>query len=296
MNTHIAYSDESNWNSGRFRTIALISMEKQYHEDIINKLSSAIADSDVTEFKWKNLNGAKQRFLAEKKIRIFFNLLDEQKIRLDSIIWDINDTRHALQGRDDVQNLARMYYHLLRTAFKLKWQDAAIWKFIPDKFSDINWKELFEILNNVSVTIEGNEFNLENDQLFENNNEFGIYLKKHFHIHDISEGESKEEPLIQLADLFAGMCSFSWENYDKYELWLNQKDSMFESLFTMEHSKRDEERFKILKYFDDNCKNRKLYVSLKSHRGLISKDPKKPINIWKYVPQHEMDKAPTKIK
>lgn len=296
MYTHIAFSDESNWNSGRFRAISLITLKVEDVDSLNQTLNLLLASSGVSEFKWKNFNGAKQRFAAEKKINAFFAIHDINRIRLDVIVWDISDSRHSISGRDDAMNLAIMYYHLLNNVFKNRWPDNAIWKFIPDEHSEINWVDLQKILNTVSERIESlMEIPLEDSASWSEISDFVFSLRKYFHVYEIEQGNSSNQPILQMADLFAGLCCFSWEIYDKYELWLKIQDS---SLFTLTedltHSKRDKERFPLLKYFDDQCKSRKVRVSLKTNRGLMSMDPDRNINIWFYKPQHSKDKAPQK--
>ena len=45
----------------------------------------------------------------------------EKSIRIDSLMWDIDDSRHKISGRDDTANLCRMYHHLLRNVFLERW-------------------------------------------------------------------------------------------------------------------------------------------------------------------------------
>jgi len=59
-------------------------------------------------------------------------------------------------------------------------------------------------------------------------------------------------------------------------------------------SRSSQERFTVLKQFDEACKRRRLGVSLKSYNGLRTPDPRNPINFWMYEVQHPEDKAPQK--
>jgi hypothetical protein len=125
--------------------------------------------------------------------------------------------------------------------------------------------------------------------LRESFSEFGIVR--------IEPNDSKEEPLIQLADFFAGLAVYSRARYDHYDKWKNhgtRQSKLFEDtpISPIMISKADQERCFILNYFNYNCKRKKLGVSLKTNKGLRSFDPTKPVNFWWYVPQHETDKAP----
>lgn len=59
-------------------------------------------------------------------------------------------------------------------------------------------------------------------------------------------------------------------------------------------SKSDLVRFYLLNHFDEECKKRKLGVSIKEKGYLHTFNPENPINFWNYEPQHGMDKAPTR--
>ncbi len=128
---------------------------------------------------------------------------------------------------------------------------------------------------------------------------FRLRLKLDFHVLQISEACSAETPLCQLADLFAGLGAFSHSAYPRYASWLcTQSGQMPLELglddAQVEPSKSDQERFTIMKHFDDECKKRKMHVGLKSSRGFKTHDPRQPINFWLYEPQHPDDKAPVK--
>lgn len=62
------------------------------------------------------------------------------------------------------------------------------------------------------------------------------------------------------------------------------------------YTETDQTRCFVLNEFKTLCKSYRLNISLESTRGLQTHDPNNPVNIWLYRPQHEMDKAPIKIK
>ena len=129
---------------------------------------------------------------------------------------------------------------------------------------------------------------------------FKVRLRREFGIEEIHPVLSGEYPLLQLADLFAGMAVFSRDKYDEYQHWLQDTSPQVrlfdEADASSNPSRSSRERFQVLKAFDDMCKDIKLGVSLKTKRGLWTPDPQNPINFWIYEPQHPEDKAPRKEK
>jgi hypothetical protein len=73
-----------------------------------------------------------------------------------------------------------------------------------------------------------------------------------------------------------------------------QKRILFPASSEKYYSKRDVERFHVIYHFDSLCKKNNLQVSLKTEKGFVSKNIDKPINFWRYIPQHAKDKAPIK--
>lgn len=125
-----------------------------------------------------------------------------------------------------------------------------------------------------------------------------LIMLSNFDVQVFETVESHECPLVQLADLFAGIAVFSGASYYEYEDWLRRKvgqTDMFKSQISPKLSHRERARFQVLKRFDEQCKKDRLGVSLKTHRRLRTLDGKKPLNFWLYQPQHECDVAPTRI-
>jgi hypothetical protein len=289
--THIAYTDESNWNTGRFRSIAMISFSITERESIIKSISKALSDSKISEFEWKKLVSAKYRFCAERFINATFCLVKGHQMRVDVLIWDTEDSRHKIFLRDDEANLARMYFHIFKNVLKNRWPDQAKWRLYPDEHSCINWDNLHESLSYTQLLYE-------NPGLFSSSN-YRMILRQVYAIEEIEESKSDEKPIVQLADLFAGMACFSRECYDIYKDWeiANSKELLLfhdEEKKELKFSNSQMERFPVLCQFNHDCKVNKMGVSLDSSNGLRTHDPKNPINFWWYEPQHELDKAPVK--
>ncbi|MDX1584062.1 MAG: DUF3800 domain-containing protein, partial [Thermoanaerobaculia bacterium] len=59
-------------------------------------------------------------------------------------------------------------------------------------------------------------------------------------------------------------------------------------------SRADKHRFRLLRAFDEVCKEHDLGVSLRRYGGLRSFHPSNPIDFWWWEPQGSYDKAPTR--
>lgn len=289
MFTHLAFSDESSYNEKRFRSLSMLTIEKNLKEKMETSIQKIYSESNVSILEWKKIESAKDRLCAIKVLDFLFPIFQQGNIKVDIIIWDIEDSRHNVEKRDDLENLKRMYYHLMRNTFKNRWKDSHKWMIVPDEFTAFDWGSIKDIISTQQYQYESID-----EDLFTDNNGFSFIMKNYFRIYDLQEGRSKEEIFLQVADLFAGMGAFSHKNYDKYEVWLLEKDSLFPINSDKVYSKRDIERFQVIYQFDNLCKRNKLQVSLKTEKGFVSKNFDKPINFWRYIPQHESDKAPVK--
>lgn len=289
--THVGFSDESNWNKGRFRSLGLVTLPLGVLDQLEKELQRLLKESGVNEFKWKNLTGAKERFAADKMCRFAIDKASAGKLRVDVLVWDIQDSRHEVRGRDDVANLQRMYYHLFRNVLRSRWPNDAVWGLYPDEHTAMDWETVKDCLDARSA-------NIEIEQSLFTRSTFRTRLEREFSIEEINASKSGEHVLLQLADLFAGLAVFSKDKYDDYQSWLKaaspQQLLFKEDAEVPNPSLSSKERFPVLKAFYEACKQRKLGVSLRKKCGLWTPDPKKPINFWLYEPQHPEDKAPSK--
>lgn len=283
--THIAFSDDSKHVDGRFNSLALVTSEYRNFSEMQHGILEILKDSGITdEFKWVKLKDAKYRLAARKMIDFIFK--NDDKLRVDILIWDLEDKRHkGIVSRDDAQNLVRMYYHLVSMTFSKKWQiDNARWEWYPDKQSDVDWNTLQDCIQNKRHRCVKDLFNLNPD--FQT-----IRIKK------IMPSESQNYSLIQLADLFAGMGSYSRGHYLKFCQWMTNTSGqrqLFPNEKTPNFSNREKERFHVIDYFNQKSKKSRLQIGLESTNGFKSHNPSAFINYWLYEPQHEVDKAPVK--
>jgi Protein of unknown function (DUF3800) len=287
-----AYADESHYNCGRHRAVALLTLRQADAVSYRREIGEILAASNVGELKWNRLNSARARFAAQKILAVILDGASRSRIRVDVLLWDTRDRRHIVNRRDDIANLQRMYYHLLKNVLQARWPDYSVWYVFPDEHTSLNWNQVEDFLDRASMKSE-----VVRDLL--TNSGFKIRLRTEFQIKELTPCKSHLEPLIQVADIFAGLGAYSYDGFEAYCEWKRQNSAQSEMFaqpneLVSKLSGSDRERCCVLADFDRACKSRTLGVSLETHRGLRTFNPKNPINFWLYVPQHEKDLAPTR--
>lgn len=290
--SHIAYSDESYYTNDRYRSVAVVTFENKNKEYFSSTFRRILDSSQVSEFKWNKLRQARERFAAIKLIDEVISLAQKKLIRIDVLIWDTQDSRHQVEGRDDIANLQRMYYHLFKNVLKIRWSTQSTWFLFPDENSALDWQSVQDFLDTAGLSFQvlGGLFD---------NKPFSIRLSRDFQIIGIEEISSEKEAICQVSDLFAGIGAYSHSSFAKYIEWEERENGQMR-LFTetsaenQKFTNSEKERFIIMKYLDESCKRNKFRVSLKSGKGFKTFDPRFPINFWMYEPQNLKDKAPTK--
>ncbi len=285
--THIAYADESYYTAERYRSIATVTLARKRAEDLTSYLFELLSESGLKEFKWSKLRQARERFAALKLIALVVEEALCGGMRVDVLIWDTEDRRHKVKGRDDQANLQRMYYHLFKNVLH-RWPSGSTWALYPDENSALDWATVADFLDAAGFNRKVDSNLLEPS--------FYIRIGHDFRILKIVEAHSTETPLCQVADLFAGLGVFSRKRYLQYCEWLERQSNQL-PLFPAARAKlsnSDKERCTVLKHLDVLCKRYKLGVSLRSSHGLRTYNPANPINFWLYEPQHSKDKAPLK--
>lgn len=291
--THVGFSDESNWNRGRFRSIGLVTAPVAGYSEVEVALRKLMSELNISEFKWHKLSGFRERDVAIKMCKIAISAALEGKLRADVLIWDIEDERNKIVGRDDVMNFERMYFHLIRAVFRDRWPDESTWRLHPDQNSAIDWNNSERFLQRASQGVEIIDPSLLNARR-------GAFIREYFKLAEIEELKSAKTPFIQLADLFAGVAAFSWNEFSKYQVWLNSYEKQFSLIPSgYQLSSKFKTRCQFLYDFKNLCKANKFYVSLKKLKGedsggLCTHKFRKPLNFWIYRPQHSEDRAPTR--
>ena len=288
--THCGFSDESSWNDGRYRSIAMVTGTVYALKAMEDELKEVINESK--EIKWKGLKDAEKIRAAVRMIRIAGDYAAAGKCRVDTLIWDAQDTRHDVVGRDDLQNLGRMYYHLSRDVLHKKWpSDGAVWMLLPDEHYAVDWDTFERCLDAASK-----RFNLQIKSSFLDVP--GLY-RKDLNIEKVIPVKSNKYRLTQMADLFAGISVFSWNNCKDFRSWEKEQKSQQPMFADMRcgASNSSRGRFPVLQELIKVCYQNKFGLS-NEPGGLQTPayNAKNPINFWFYRPQSGHDKAPIKDK
>ena len=279
--THKGFSDESSWNQNRYRSIGLVTALTGIADTAGKTVASALEESGVREFAWKDLTTAKRRFAAEKIVDHVVELASPGQLRVDVLIWDTHDARHRIMGRDDTANLARMYYHLMANVMRDRWPRDASWTQHVDKRTDIDWTELEQCL--------AGRTRKERDV-----SQAELYGSTYRSPPSVEQASSSEHVLIQVADLFAGLSAFSWNEAQSHGEWLTSQSGQLRLIPQCSDVSVSNSAYPKHEVLEHLASRRLPYVSLRAANGegLRTYGPDHPINFWKYIPQGEFDKAP----
>jgi hypothetical protein len=290
--SYCGFCDESQYNVGRFRAISMVSMDTSFFPSYADTLQEILDESGISELKWHDLASAKMRFAAIKSLDCTLDRAESGKLRVDTLIWDVQDTRHCVLKRDDIQNLQRMYYHLLNNVLVKKWGELGHWIVFPDH-SSINWLELETVMQNQIKKMEDRK---------RIDDPYGINGMGFL---ELSPIDSLDCPIVQVADLFAGLGVHSRESFHKHESYYIVRrgrrcrylpSRTIESVqdIVSSLSRSDRERCSTLSHLFSQCKAKKWGIHLLRSQGLKTSDPTCPINFWHYIPQSGSDRAPVR--
>jgi hypothetical protein len=279
-----AYSDESGCFTEDYQSIGVVSGKTEELERLKEELSQILAKNRVKEIKFAEVRThspkvrAAQEFV-DKAIEYVIN----HSIKIDVLCWWIRDARHDIHGRDDLANLARMYYKVLRNISE-KWH-ALNWMILPDKGSKLNWSEIVGYLNRTRLIRKPYLMTL-----FQQDN-FVLNFK------GVMPQDSIDEPLVQLADLFAGMACFSIGKKDLCHAWMRKNHyqrnpGLFCDKPDEKMTKAEYNRFDLLYRIYKQAKKHRLGVSLERKGYIQSFSKTAPLNFWHYQPTNVEDKAP----
>lgn len=293
QSTHVAFGDESNWKTGRYRAIGLISANRKHAVEIHRTLADIMEPREIAEFKWSKLKTWKYFDAARLMADLLVREAAENRARVDVLIWDTHDERHAVSGRDDIANLQRMYYHLFRNVLSKRWSNVGTWKIVPDQHSDMDWSTVQDILGRIARKHDAPDLDIPYPGEMKS---FRERLKQAFNIDEISEGDSKTMKITQAADLFAGMGCHARADYRRFVQW-EEQESGEQSLFDeddIHFSNGDKFKNRLLRHFVDRLQEYSFGTTFSESRGLRTPNPKERINFWWYEPQIIHDQAPTR--
>lgn len=287
MMDYASFSDESRHSQGRYRSIAAVSLPAKLVIGMSKQLASILDCANRNELKWGNVGYRGPRDVDRAIAAVDF-LLEHITIgvRADVLTWDTDDERHDVPYRDDVANYERMFYHLHRVLMNRRGSGSR-WHFRPDEQLAIDWSTIQECLGSNGTW----RYVLDDPRL---SDYFRLVVPA---VRTFRTVDSAETPLGQLADLLAGMAAYTRTESKVMKNLVHAipgQTDLFQELALTESKRRDRRRFQVIDHFYQQCKSRKLGVSLHKYGYLRTHDPKNPINFWHYVPQHSGDKAPVR--
>jgi hypothetical protein len=280
------FSDESGYEGGnQFGCLAKIVGEKQTQKELNERLTEILKQHGVEELKFKTVNNYRKVAAAKEYLDLSLKYVNLGLIGIHVIVWDKKDRRHNVQGRCDIANLCRMYYHNLKS-IKKQWRADANWEFYPDEFSAINWHN--DVVKYINDRPLKSILALESDL-------FGFYSGLTVNYSKVRELSSKQFPILQLADIYAGLCRTSRQehlNYQKWHLSKSTQHSLFNTPDSFQISKTLQYKFLVKEYFKSQCDKYRLGVNISQNGYLQTFRPSRRISIWHYTPQGDYDKAP----
>jgi hypothetical protein len=280
------FADESGYNVGRYRAVAVVSTSCASAQRLSDLLSMHLGRKGIAELKWQDVRTDHRRDSVLWAFRLVFIAALRGDLRVDVVGWDTFDSRHRVKKRDDIANLERMYYHLCRNVMRLRWPNKAIWQMNPDQHSALDWETIQTTLLYKSAETVG--FN-------ESRN---LTIRQHYVIHDIVPRDSKTQPLIQVADIFAGLMVYSRSGasaYDCWRAWYKAGCPKRGETELLVPSASEKSRSELINKLGQWIRAKPtLGFALDRSKGLYTSEPAYPINFWWYRPQSPQDKAPTK--
>lgn len=284
----VAFSDESGCFNNRFQSIGIVSGQSDHLSSLRDELRSILARLKVKEVHFEKVRSHTPMLSAAcYYVDISIKYVVQGMVSIDVLCWDTQDSRHDIRRRDDVANLERMYFKILRNVAE-KWRQDK-WYFFPDKGSKLNWAEITSYLNNTRLNRKPILITL-----FDQNRTRIKFLK-------VTPRDSIAEPLVQLADLFAGIVCFSARRSNEFLEWQRDEhqrsqQSLFSDLPPIKLSRALRNRFLLITKVYLLGKKHGLQISLPRDGYLRSFKKTAPLNIWHYHPKGSYDKAPVKRK
>jgi len=111
----VAYSDESGIFDKRYQAIGIVSGERENISNLWSELKQVLINKGVKEIKWEQVRTHRPKIeVAGLFIQKAVEFAVKRLIRIDVLLWDTQDERHSVIGRDDQANLEYMYYKILK--------------------------------------------------------------------------------------------------------------------------------------------------------------------------------------
>ena len=285
--THVSVSDESNWQSGRYRSIGMLSASRADASALHDETAKILRESGADDFGWKKIRSAKYGFAAQKLIDACARAISDSRLCIDVLIWDSQGRRNTIRNLDREANLQIMYFHLFRNVMSRRWPPDCVWRHIPDERVGVKWENVQSCLS-AGDLLQGREPALGG--LSPSAQSFGASIKRTFRVAEITARGSQEMSLAPVADMVAGMGAFSREQFVEYRAWkriVGYPETLFDPLPSLEPGPGKVEKFRVLSHFESTMNQLSLPVALDQTGGLRTLDPSIAVNFWLYQPQPE---------
>ncbi len=278
-----AYSDESGINDDDLYTsVSIVSGEEEILSCLRDKLAQEIRDKGINEVKFVKITSYKSTITQVAKAFIISAVNDFaifNKVRIDTITVSKQYLLSAFPDYDREQKLEHMYYCLLAHMIR-QWNNTK-WNFYPDVNSKIDWGGIIAYLNMTRLYRKPNRNPLLINLMLKEN--------PRFEFGEVKQLPSIKEPLIQLADLFAGLARFSHEENVDCTKWVGgqqdrrQKEMKFYQAGNVNNITMTRKcRYKLIVELYNLCHKHRLWVSIKKRRHLWTRKKNSPINFWDY--------------
>ena len=98
------YSDESGTFHRRYQSIALISGQDTMLSELRKHLSSILDEHGLVEVKFNEVGSHRPKVKAASNFVqcATMKFASQKKARIDVLTWDTQDSRHTVQGRDNI--------------------------------------------------------------------------------------------------------------------------------------------------------------------------------------------------
>lgn len=278
-----AYSDESGINVGdKYTSVSVVSGEAEVLNCLRDKLGKTLRDKKVDEVKFSEIKRYESP-VTKAAINFIECTVNDfaiyNRVRVDTITTDNECLASDNYDYGNKPELERMYCCVLANIVR-RWRSTK-WGFYPDMNSKVDWSEIVSYLNKTRLRKRIEKPVLIKLMLDEN---------PEFEFSEVKQVDSVEEPLVQLADLFAGMAKFSHDSKE-YDVncaeWLSgsKYEKQGELIKLMRQNswnipRRVECRYRVIGRMVSICHRHSLYVSLNSENHLRTWRPKNPINFW----------------
>ena len=114
----------------------MIVISEEHYCEINDKLNEIFVKYNISskKFKWNKFNSMDKVNALEEFLEHLFKLMFDNLVFIHTIIWDVQDSRHDIVGRDDNKNLSLMYYKLIKNFAEDKLKNGDVLTIHPERY------------------------------------------------------------------------------------------------------------------------------------------------------------------